>query len=433
MGVFGNIATQKQLAVGRFTIDEVELFYANLLSFTSILGIVAGFWLHSRLNAKVWWLAVFRQTSQGRPVFKPETLVKGFVFGGMILSHVFVYPSQWGQLHILVAGALTSIGGIADVGFGMAAYLVARGSARMRWMLLTLWPLHLLLLVLTFSKSAMVTALLFPAIGAYLGHKRLWKLIIACLGIMVVYGLAQDFVHFGRAEIMSRTGTIWRAGYLERVGIVQKYFRYKVGDSVANHALEEESWWLRLNYSQVQALAMRFRERGRFIDTLGNAWALFIPRVIWPGKPRYIAPGIKFYTLVTRNTGTSLGLSVFGDVYWQFGWAGIVVIMPLIGWFFAMMSWRSVQVMLHHNYIRMPLVLLSITTAAGGLTQFFVNGIIAVIPMYVAYALLINVLEKYLRSQRRRRTASGWQGSARRKINLEKKVESSEGSPYAGN
>ena len=63
-----------------------------------------------------------------------------------------------------------------------------------------------------------------------------------------------------------------------------------------------------------------------------------------------------------------------------------------------MMAWRSIEIVQQRNLIRMPLVLLSIIVAATGLTEWLVNGIIAVIPIYIAYLVLIHGFERFVRA-----------------------------------
>jgi len=405
--IYGNYETKLRLTVQKIAISETELFAANHLSFICTLGVVTGFWLHTRLRPRIWQRVLSARQATECPVFAPETLATVFIVAGMVFVHAIVNPSQWGMLNIVVPGALTSIGGIVDVGFALAAFLAVKGATRMRWLLLLLWPLHLFLVTLSFAKSAIVIALALPAIGAYLGHRRIVLLVASFAGIMAVYSISQSYVHYGRGEILKKTETIWNAGYGERIRILEQYLSEEVAtDDGYDDGEETEGWWLRLNYSNVQAVAMRFREQGILIDSLSGAWTLFIPRVLWPDKPIYEGPGQQFYRLLTGNEGTAVGLSVYGDVFWQFGWAGVAILMPMIGWMYAMMAWRSIEAVEQRNFIRMPLVLLSILTAASGLTKFFVNGIIAVIPIYVCYVLLVRGIEWFVRSQKRMHRAS---------------------------
>ena len=399
--VYGNYETLLRLSVGRMAISEAELFRSNQLSFVSIVLLFLGFWLHTQLRGGVWRAALTKARFRQEVTIKPETLTIVFIVGGMILVHAFIMPSQWGQIDILVPGALTSVAAIVNVGFAMAAYLVVRGSKQMMFIYALLWPLHLFLTALSFAKSALMIALLLPAIGTYLGHRRMLRLAVASLVIACVYSLSQGFVHHGRAVIHEDTGTIWQAGYIDRIRIVSEYFTTREEKNKFHDSIEEkQGWWMRLNYASVQAIGMRLRDDAVGIDTLSNVWMMFVPRIIWPDKPIYASPGIQFYTLITGNEGTSVGISVFGDIYWQFGWMGIFIIIPMIGCMFAMMAWRSIEAIEQHNFIRMPLVLLTIVTAAKGLTEFLANGIIAVIPIYIAYLLLIYAVERFVRAQK---------------------------------
>lgn len=405
--VYGNDATKLRLSTQNIAITEVELFNANMLSFISILGLTFGFWLHAVLRPQAWRAALTESRFRQRVAFKPEKLASAFIIGGMVMVHLFIKPSQWGQFDIILPGALTSISAIADVGFALAAYHTKRGSIGMRWMLILLWPVHLFLTVLSFAKTGLVIALLLPSIGAYLRHRSMMRLAAAALVCAGTFPVAQDFVSYGRAVILNDTGTIWNAGYEERVRITFQYISTS-GDAnyVATPTDQEETTWLRFNYSNMQAIGMRFRERGIFIDSLSNAWTLFVPRILWPDKPIYVGPGIEFYKLLTGRTGVSVGNTVIGDVYWQFGWTGTLVIMPMIGWFFAMMAWRSIEAVRQENFIRMPIVLLSVLAATSGMTNFLVNGIIALIPIYAAYLLLLRGVEMFTLSQKRSRRAS---------------------------
>lgn len=406
--VYGNYETQLRLSVGRVAISEGELFKSNQLSIISIFFLFFGFWLHTQVLNGKWRTALTAGRNQQQFTFQPETLTIVFIVGGMILVHAIIMPSQWGQLNILVPGALTSVSSIVNVGFAMAAYLGVLGSKRMKLILVLLWPLHLFLTVLSFAKSALMIALLLPAIGAFVGHRRILWLVAAALLISGVYSVSQDFVHYGRAEIYDASGTISDASYSDRVRIAVEYFTLDEGkNAFLDLADEEQGWWMRLNYSSMQAIGMRYHDEAVGIDTLSNVWTMFIPRIIWPDKPVYVGPGARFYTLITGNTGTNVGITVFGDVYWQFGWVGIVIIIPAIGWLFAMMAWRSIESINQLDFIRMPLVLLSVLMAAQGLTKWLANGIIATIPIYLAYLLLIHLVKRIMRKRRLRSMTAG--------------------------
>ena len=403
--VFGNEATRLRLSRGFLAISETELAFANRLSFLFSWGVLAGFWLHCKVFREAWRATLTEPEGMSRISFSPGEMVCVFVIGGMLLKYLLILPSQWGVMSIIVPGALTSVSALLDVGFGLAAYLSIRGH-RGIGLLLLLWPLHFGLSALTFSKVALVMSMLFLVIGVYFGNRKRWMLLLSLLLISFIYSLSQPFVSYSRAVIHERTGTIWNAGYAERLDIAGSYFRSPGISSIGEHSgnvedADIDDWWLRLNYSNVQAIAKQLRESGQYINSYDQVWVLFIPRIIWPNKPVFISPGMVFYTFLTGNHGTALGLSVFGDLYWQLGWSGFFATL-FIGWLLACMTRRSVCILRRHDYLRMPLVLLPLLLSISGLTQFFVNGIIAVIPIYLAYMGLAYIADRILLSRSRR-------------------------------
>lgn len=401
--VYGNFETQLRLTEHKLNITEGELFGANYLTAVAVFGVILGFWLHTECCKPEWRAALDARLRARAPVLKPDTLVFLFVGGGVVLRYGIIQPAQWGMLEILVPGVFATMAHVLDVGFALAAYLAGRGDKRMQLLLLLLLPLHVFLTVLTFSKSQLMLALLLPAIGSYLAHRKIRRLTLAVIATAVVFTYSQDFVSFGRSLVMEQTGTVNKAGYAERLMIAGRYFTEGRNSVMMHPDAQREDWWMRLNYANVQAVAMGFYDNGAPGSTLKNAWQFFIPRAIWPGKPLLVPPGETFRELITgRPGGGAVGLSVYGDLYWQFGWYGVVLITPLIGWLFAMMSWRSIEMISRRDFIYIPAVLIALQTTVAGLTKFLSNGIIAAIPMYFSYLLMVTLLSRFLKAEQNR-------------------------------
>jgi hypothetical protein len=82
-------------------------------------------------------------------------------------------------------------------------------------------------------------------------------------------------------------------------------------------------------YGEVQKTGLMY---GEGMDYLVYA---FIPRVIWPDKPT-VTRGAWFTVYLGQarsedKARTSLGQTAPGELYWNFGWAGVVVGMAMIG------------------------------------------------------------------------------------------------------
>ncbi len=399
--VYGNPSTRAALLYSELAVSPSELTRSNLLSASGITCLISGFWLHVCANPGK-WKAVASSQPLARSYISPIHVAIAFVVGGAILRYLFIKPAQWGMIDMVIPGVLTSVAPILDVGFGIMTYLAVRGSPRLRCAIAICLPIHLLLTLLAMSKMELVIALMFPALGAYLGNRSLSRLAIMLAVIAYVFVPAQNLVHIGRAAILEKSGTINDAGYLERIDIVIDYISRQPDPVPLSYGDEQrQGWWTRLNFSGEQALAMALYDAGAAGSTLSNAWIRFIPRVLWPDKPIIRPLGAEFYNISVNRQGTSnLGLPIYGDLYWNYGWAGVIVGCLLIGWLFAAMSWRSIEALKKMEFIVLPAVLIAMLSAAQGLNNFVLDSIISRLPIYFAYLFSAGLLVKYLKSKR---------------------------------
>lgn len=387
--VYGNSATIQAMDATLLAVSQAQVFKANFLSVTGVISVTAGFWLAERLRAHS--IRPHPISMVNRLNIKPSSLALVFVFFGLLLRHGILKPIEWGSLSAVVPGVIGALGPLADVGFGLLAFSMIVNRRRILYQIFWLtWPIHLFLCLLSLSKAEIIVAMLLPALGAFMAHRDRNRLFINIAIMVLVFSLSQSWVNYGRGMIASESGTISQAGYGTRVDLLGNYLSGERMPTVRHESLQD--WWTRLNFSHVQAYAMEQYESGMPGSTLSNVWMYFIPRLVWPDKPALEGPGKIFYSLVTGREGTSfLALSVFGDLYWQFGWLGVILVCPLIGWFFSVISFRSVTIMKDRYFIMMPVVLLALNTALLGMNKYLINGIIAVIPVYYGYIFLISI------------------------------------------
>lgn len=399
--VFGNDITQQKLARHFLSVTDQELIWANQLSTVGVLFLLFGVFLHLYVSRRRWNRAILDQSVRRAPL-SPGRVAIAFVAFGFVLKYFIALPAAWGTTEMTIPGFLTSVVKLLDVGLALMAFLAARGNRQMRLLMLLLLPVHVILSGLTFSKNQLITALLFPALGDLMGRRSMRRFSLFVLFIAVIYFLSQDYVHYGRAAIMEETGTISKAGYGERLAISVDYL-FSVEASRAHQSSQDDlqGWWTRLNFAGVQVAARDLYLEGSPNESLHGAWMYFIPRIVWPGKPVITGPSWFFYESLTGNTGSHLGLSIYGDLYWMGGWMSLVVGTFLIGWMFAMMSVRSMQFLRDRNFLMFPLILIPVQAAIFGLTNFVVSGIVALIPLYLAYYLLMSVINRFLLSLRK--------------------------------
>lgn len=396
---YGNEVTQIILANHYLSISPQELFRAHQLSVTGIFMVLLGIFLHAILRAKVWK----SPRTNDRPLFNPFKLGLFFVVTGGCFRYLVLKPAQWDLIDILIPGVLSNLGQIVDLGFAIVAFCAAVGNKKARLVMLTLFPLHVFLTTLSFSKMEIVIALLLPALASFVAHRNTRKLFVQLGLIVAAYMVLQDYVHYGRAQVYERTGTISQAGYVERVGHLVDYFgAFAVEvDQDYEQEGEKQGWWTRLDFSGVQVHAMDRYDNGFANPQLHEAWIRFVPRAIWPEKPILYGPGLELYRLLSSNEDgySFLGLSIYGDLYWQYGWTGVFIGGLMVGWFLAILITRSLVAIRRQEFLMMPFVLMSLQVGLLGPNKYIIVGFIGQIPILLFYYLLISGVIAVLKRQ----------------------------------
>lgn len=401
--VYGNQFTRSILNAHYLAVTSEDLFRSHQLSVTGITLLLAGYALHIALARRIWTSS----SSGDRSTVDPFKLGMVFVLAGVAFKYLVFKPSKWELIDLVVPGVLSSVINVADLGFAILAFCAARGDQRARSVLLVLFPLHILASILSMSKLEILTALLLPIIGAYAGRANARKLFLRLVAAGVVFMISQPYIHHGRSEIYARTGTIHQADYVERAGIFLEYLALGYDPNYQDANAERQGWWTRLNFSGPQARVMDLYDRGLANPQLDQVWMSFIPRVIWTDKPLLYGPGLGLYRQLSENEDgwSSLGLSIYGDLYWQYGWTGVIIGCLMIGWLFGMLSARSIAAVRAQEYLLMPFVLLTLRMGLLAPNKFVINGIIGALPVLIFYFIALSGLIWLMRPKHKRGSA----------------------------
>jgi len=396
--VFGNQATLQFIERTSLSMTALEFTISNALSVLGVMLVFFGFWLHAIITNRTW--SSLHKHVAYFPNFplSPNMVAVSFTVAGFCLSYFLVKPAQWGMINLTVPGAFTSITPLVHVGFGLVAYLASAGSRKMQLFFWLLWPLHFVLIWLTLEKAEIILAILLPMIGAYTANRNLLKLMFSLAILMSVFYVAQSYVTNSRAIIYQETGNIDEASYVRRAEIALDYFGAK--NAVVKDEEDVEFWWRRLNYSNVQSYAIRAYDAGQSMDTFKALWMRFVPRIIWADKPILYGLGREFYHKVSGNRGSSLGITIYGDAYWQYGWITVFLMMPIIGALFSYLSMLGLAIIQSKQFIYFPIILLSLKMGTLGPLGFITETIISPIPIMLAYYVVIVICVKLATSRR---------------------------------
>ena len=190
--------------------------------------------------------------------------------------------------------------------------------------------------------------------------------------------------------VFEDTGSFRQASLTERIEILSHVLD-RTGVETAFEKESVQSGWTRLAYSGPQAAAMRLYDSGNKADLLTSAWVVFVPRVLWPGKPN-LSPGDEFYKMITRGTSNTLvGISIYADSYWHHGWTGVVVIGMIIGGILLLLSLNTLNWIDKGAFLYLPLILLAMQIAMLGPTRYVLNGFISPLPIYLAYMIGLKI------------------------------------------
>ena len=118
--------------------------------------------------------------------------------------------------------------------------------------------------------------------------------------------------------------------------------------------------------------------------TLGDAAAVLVPRVFWPGKPIITQLGADLNFLVFRQVGSSLGVGHFAEAYWNFGWLGIVPFMFVLALILTIFSLVSMGIVARKDWLFFPVVFIGVYMGIR-VDGFFVPDILG--PAWMALVL----------------------------------------------
>lgn len=340
-------------------------------------------------------LALPRQAEllRSRPTFALHWIALIFIGAGLVLKHGIVMPSIYGTSDFFVPGVLRNLRYLPDLGFSLLALVAARSGVRWTVIFWVLWAPHFLLAFPEFSKKSVMLTMLLPAIGDFIGRRSYKRLAVWVLAAMLIFGWLQNANAVGRwaqneaeqhreqLDVRARFEILLEVSQAGRN--VDRFLPYnKVG---------VETWWLRLNYAGPQAEAMRLHDAGISSTFTQNPLIFFVPRVLWPDKPKVINPGREFHADVTGNswTETKVGITVFADGYWQMGWFGVVLFSLILGLVFGTITRLTMRQLGEGRFLYLPSAMFGLQMGATGPTAFLQNAIISGLPIYIGFTLVV--------------------------------------------
>lgn len=254
---------------------------------------------------------------------------------------------------VMIPSSLISVSQLSSVGLFLLTLWSTKYSRKSMALPTLLLALDLIAGLLVLAKSLVVLPLIMYLL-AWLRHRvSLNRIAIAGAIVAFVYFTIVPIVTFGRQEAINRHGNFQDTTMSERVEILGLYFSDRPDDHSTSATLA------RFHYLPSVAAAVWLYDGGHSGDSIMNVFTVFIPRFLWPNKPIY-NQGSQFSGLTNGNLDSSTWMGIFGEAYWNFGWLGLFVAMPILALGFVLLARISFDVLGGSRWLHFPVVLLSI-------------------------------------------------------------------------
>lgn len=319
-----------------------------------------------------------------------------FLSIGAILRYGIYIPVAFGSSSV-VAGSLLALANIYYVGIVILTIYSAQHRWKYAYLIFALVGIDLFFSLLTFSKREIISIIMFPAFGILSTRFSFSRILILVALLFTAYSFSQDIVRFGRAELAQSSGFALQGTFSQRLDVLSRYFDGTTHDTNYGSNIDERQHGLmRVSYVNVDVFAVRRYDTGDVGNTYGNALAVFVPRILWPNKPIITNIGVEFYYLLTSQVGSSFGMTLWAEAYWNFGWVGVVFMSVPLGIILAIFSKFSLRVVRESDWFLMPVVLLGILLGTR-IDGYFVPDILGKAWIALVLGLILRGSRRLLR------------------------------------
>jgi len=302
-----------------------------------------------------------------------ETLLFASLFlgAGGLLRYGFAIPYSFGLIDGVLPGIVITLSTMYYVGIYLLIVYGVNYNRKILLLACILIGLDIVVSVASFAKTELLIIMIFSFLGFISREASRTKIVVGTCCVLAAYFAFQSLVGYGREELISRYGEIRGAGLNERWEIVQSY----LNGGQETVSTTNQGGLSRLSYVNADAFVVDRYDAGIPGNTLYNAAAVLVPRVLWPDKPIITQLGTDLNLLVFRQEGSSLGVGHFAEAYWNFGWWGIAPFMAVLALILTVFTRFSMRMMACRKWLFLPVVFIGVKMGLR-VDGFFVPDII---------------------------------------------------------
>lgn len=312
-----------------FSVNPEEMLRVQLLNSTCITFVIVGYLILNRIFG-----SFLRRSDESRTKSYAGvgTLMYGIGVAALYVKYRVALPWELKLVATPPAGVLVGLGVLS---YGTDFYIWNRVGRNKSGLVL---PLVFTLLDMGYGLASLYKAsLLLPVIAGLLGYHasrpmklKTWgKLFVAGILVLMVIQPINTYLRFRR----SRLETVTMSSAIEDIKMALDPEAISELIHLRNEGVSKDTAWSRTAYFGFQAQCMRLWDEGKPGSSYAYIKEMLIPRWIWPDKP-IVNPGVDFAINHVGVDNVSLGVTLFGEAFFNLGWFGVVLLGIWLPFFF---------------------------------------------------------------------------------------------------
>ena len=231
------------------------------------------------------------------------------------------------------------------------------------------------------NKSIMLYPILCLVLGFISERMSIRRILIGSMIVASLFVLIAPIVADLRDEHFASHGSLGDISFSEQMDAVNQ----RIGSS-SDQDQEGPPPSTRLDYVVPAAFAMNQKDSGFGLDFIAKSGAAFIPRFLWPDKPILTTGDQVNYRMGFQGVN-SIGVTVFADLYWNFGWLGLLFALGM-GVYSGVVTILSRELIRLEDWFMLPFVMSAFRMAVNLDSEFVAGTLVPSVVNFLIYFLL---------------------------------------------
>ncbi|MGQ0590677.1 MAG: hypothetical protein ACT4N8_14320 [Sphingosinicella sp.] len=286
-----------------------------------------------------------------------QTFILGLVFAGIGMGYLTLIeiPTRLAWYTVSLPGSIMIFfAAIGSIGVFLVTLWASEGSRARYILVLALLLTQLLLSAILLEKLGFLMAVLLAGLAMLIVKASVFRIALLALTLGAVLSLMDPAFAAARHAHIQIYGDLTGGTVDGRLDGFRQYFLDDRFNSVDG---DDRYTFTRLNYTSSSSFVVTQYDQHMPGRTIRDGLFALVPRAIWPEKPHVSSIGFELYEMLTGRATSSLGIIVFTDAYWNFGWLGAMIFVPA-GFFLWWASCIARRIVEARDWLMMPFVLI---------------------------------------------------------------------------